>query len=228
MEPETLREIVAENRELEQKLTKRNEQYIFDLKKSLAAANLSEEEKTLALHEILPELVEGQKTGKTARQLFGTVSEHTKSILEKPEPLNQATTLQMWLDNTLMLLGVLSIMVSIMELLAKGRANPYGLLTLILSSMAGGFVFLIMYKTIYQYERPGADKSKRPGFLKSGLILVASVLIWLAVFAGASLLPATINPILDPMIVILIGAAALAFRFWYKKKYNISGSFFMR
>ena len=75
MEPETLRNYVSENRELEQQLTKRNQQYIFDLKKSLEAANLSEEEKTIALHEMLPVLVKEQKGGKTARQLFGTVSE---------------------------------------------------------------------------------------------------------------------------------------------------------
>ncbi|ELA04179.1 hypothetical protein EFM7_2595 [Enterococcus faecalis M7] len=61
MEAEALRAIVAENRQLEQNLTKRNEQYIFDLKKSLKAANLSEEELALALHGILPELVAGQK-----------------------------------------------------------------------------------------------------------------------------------------------------------------------
>ena len=50
-------------RELEKQLTKRNQQYIFDLKKSLAAANLSEELQAIALSGILPELVEGQKTG---------------------------------------------------------------------------------------------------------------------------------------------------------------------
>ena len=83
MEAEALRAIVAENRQLEQNLTKRNEQYIFDLKKSLKAANLSEEELALALHGILPELVAGQKTGKTARQLFGTVSERTEAILNR-------------------------------------------------------------------------------------------------------------------------------------------------
>lgn len=64
MEPETLRNYVSENRELEQQLTKRNQQYIFDLKKSLEAANLSEEEKTIALHEMLPVLVKEQKAAK--------------------------------------------------------------------------------------------------------------------------------------------------------------------
>ena len=53
MEPEQLREIVKENNSLETKLTKRNQQYIFDLKKSLEAANLSEEEKVKALHDVM-------------------------------------------------------------------------------------------------------------------------------------------------------------------------------
>ena len=93
MEAEALRAIVAENRQLEQNLTKRNEQYIFDLKKSLKAANLSEEELALALHGILPELVAGQKTGKTARQLFGTVSERTEAILNKPAEVKEPHSL---------------------------------------------------------------------------------------------------------------------------------------
>ena len=42
MDPEIVRNYVAENRALEQELTKKNQQYIFDLKKSLAASNLSE------------------------------------------------------------------------------------------------------------------------------------------------------------------------------------------
>ena len=64
MEAEQLREIVKENAQLEEQLTKRNQQYIFDLKKSLEAANLSEEEKVTALHEMLPVLVSEQKVGK--------------------------------------------------------------------------------------------------------------------------------------------------------------------
>ncbi len=70
MESEQLREIVKENNQLEEKLTKRNQQYIFDLKKSLEAANLSEEEKVKALHDILPTLVSEQKGGKTAETII--------------------------------------------------------------------------------------------------------------------------------------------------------------
>ena len=147
MEAEALRAIVAENRQLEQNLTKRNEQYIFDLKKSLKAANLSEEELALALHGILPELVAGQKTGKTARQLFGTVSERTEAILNKPAEVKEPAGWMIWLDNTLLLLGLLTIMLAAMSLFSKGTAQPLGLTTYILGAMAGGYVFYLMHKS---------------------------------------------------------------------------------
>ncbi len=65
MEAEKLREYVAQNREWEKQLTKRNQQYIFDLNKALDAANLPEEEKVQVLHEMLPVLVKEQKDGRT-------------------------------------------------------------------------------------------------------------------------------------------------------------------
>lgn len=224
MESETLRDIVSENRELEQKLTKRNEQYIFDLKKSLVAANLSEEAQALALHEILPHLVEGQKSGKTARQLFGTVAERTESILNKPTEAPESTPVLMWLDNTLLLFGVMTIMFSVMMMWSKGKSQPLGILTLALASMAGGYAFYLMYKYVYQYDRPGVDKSKRPGWFKTGLILVGAFLLWIAVFGGSAMLPPVINPVFDPIVVIIIGGVALGVRYLLKKKYNMRSS----
>lgn len=228
MEAEALRAIVAENRQLEQNLTKRNEQYIFDLKKSLKAANLSEEELALALHGILPELVAGQKTGKTARQLFGTVSERTEAILNKPAEVKEPAGWMIWLDNTLLLLGLLTIMLAAMSLFSKGTAQPLGLTTYILGAMAGGYVFYLMHKYVYRFDRQGGDKSKRPGWLKTTAILFGGMFLWIAVFAGSAMLPPVINPILDSMIALVIGALAFVARYFFKKKYNIQGSFMTR
>ena len=224
MEPEKLQEIVAENRELEKNLTKRNEQYIFDLKKSMKAANLSEQEQTLALHDILPVMVEEQKSGKTARQLFGTVSERTESILNKPVEKKESTPLLMWLDNAMLLMGALALMMSIASLLFKGRMQQMGLLALVIGSMVGGYALYLMYKYVYQYDRPGADKSKRPGFIKSGSIMVGAMFLWIITFSAAALLPQTINPVLDPVVMIVIGGAVLAARYFLKKKYNMQSS----
>lgn len=225
MEPEALREYVSENRELEKQLTKRNQQYIFDLKKSLDAANLSEEEKTVALHEILPVLVQEQKGGRTARQLFGTVSERTEAILTKPEAATgESKPVLMWLDNTLLVLGIFALMTGVMGLFVQESTQVYGLITLLLMSMIGGWVFYLMYKYIYKYEQPGADKSQRPKIWKVMLILTGSFLVWISVIALSSLLPPVINIILDPVILVALGAASLGGRYYLKKRYNIVGS----
>ena len=226
MEPETLREYVSENRELETQLTKRNQQYIFDLKKSLNAANLSEEEQAIVLHEMLPVLVEEQKGGRTARQLFGTVSERTEAILSKPEEKEGSSKpVLMWLDNTLLILGIFGLIMGVMGLFVKNGTQVYGIVTLLLMAMVGGWVFYLMYKYMYQYERPGADKSKRPKMWKSILIMIVAFFIWVGSIAvSTAFIPTSINVLLDPIFLVVIGAVSLAVRYYLKKKYNIVGS----
>ncbi len=226
-----LREIVARNRELETQLTKRNEQYIFDLKKSLTAANLSEELQAIALDKILPELVAGQKSGSTARQLFGTVSERTEAILTAPIPKKEASKLLMWLDNVLMLFALLTIVAGIVPLLFKGAksaSEQQGILTLIIASLSGGYAFYLIYDKIYRFDRPGADQSKRPGTLKSMGMMMGIILIWMLFFMGSALIPKSINIPLDPLVTVILGAVAFGVRHLLKKKYNIEGSMFSR
>lgn len=229
MEPEKLREIVSENRALEEKLTKRNQQYIFDLNKSMSAANFSEEEKALALHDILPKLVEGQKKGETARQQFGTVSECMDAIINKPKEKKESTPLLMWLDNFMLFMGIFGLMVGVLSFFTKGNSTAsYGVLTLIAGSAVGGWVLYLMYKYVYQYDRPGADKSKKPKMWKSMLLMVGAMFLWLVAFGLTGALPRSINPILDPILMIAIGGAALGIRYFLKKKYDIVGTFSAR
>ncbi|WP_407855141.1 DUF1129 domain-containing protein [Enterococcus sp. 22-H-5-01] len=227
MELEKLQALSLENDQLEEKLTKRNEQYIFDLKKALRAANLSNEQMTLALNEMLPTLVEEQKTGKTARQLFGTVSERLEYIVDKPvEQKKSSTASLMWLDNFLLLFGLLGIVSGIMGLFVpRGtQAVTYGLTALVIASAVGGLVFYMMYLFVYQYEQPGADKSKKPKTWKTIVMLGSVTLVWFLVFNGAALLPQSLNPILDPMVLVVLSALALAARYYLKKRFGIISS----
>ncbi|MEG0373953.1 MAG: DUF1129 domain-containing protein [Enterococcus sp.] len=226
-----LRETVAKNRELEAQLTKRNEQYIFDLKKSLAAANLSEELQAIALGGILPELVEGQKTGKTARQLFGTVGERTEAILAAPAPDREGTKYEMWLDNSLLIFVFMTVfMTGVMPLLAKNAvtSQQQGLISILVGSISGGYAFYLIHKKIYVFDRPGADQTGRPGGFKSILIMIGIMLVWIFVFMLSAFIPAVVNPVLDPTINIILGAAAFGLRYFLKKKYNIRGSILQR
>ncbi len=224
MEPEVLRSYVSENRELETQLTKRNEQYIFDLKKSMVAANLSEEEQAKTLHEMLPVLVREQKTGKTARQLFGTVSEKMDRLLEEPPVEETKSPWWMWLDNTLLIFGLFGVVTGLMSLLTKSESRTFGFVTLLVTSAVGGWVFYLSYKYIYQYEQPGADRSQRPKMWKTILILMAAFFVWFALLSVTQLLPAPYNFTLPSIVTIALGAVALAGRFYLKKKFNIASS----
>lgn len=226
MEELALREMVAQNRELEAQLTKRNEQYIFDLKKSLVAGNLSDELQAIALSSILAELVAGQKTGKTARQLFGTVTERTDIILNAPTPAKESNWQQMWLANTLMIFGFLSLLSGALPLLSKANAagQQQGILTIIIASITGGYAFYVAYKKIYIYDRPGADQSQRPGTLKSMGMMVGIMLVWMVFFMGSALITPTINVTLEPFVYLVLAGIAFATQYVLKKKFNIRGS----
>ena len=64
---------------LRSQLTKKNEQYILQLERSLKEAQVSKSKIASTLEEMLPVLVEKQKKGLTARQLFGTVTQQTQA-----------------------------------------------------------------------------------------------------------------------------------------------------
>lgn len=219
------------NAELEAQLTKRNQQYIFDLKKALVAGNFSDQQIQAGLHEMLETLVTEQKSGKTARQLFGTVSERTEKFLDKPaKPVTASKPWQMWLDNFMMLFGLLYLVTSAMGVWmsisnkSSNTAAVYGITTLLVASAVGGLVFYLMYHLIYRYEYPGADKSKKPKMWKTALILVVSTIVWLAVFQGSILLPSVINPVLDPVVGVIISVLVLLLRWYLKRRYGFVGS----
>ena len=197
------------------------------MKKALKAANLTDEQTIVALNEMLPILVEEQKTGKTARQLFGTVSERLDAIVNKPAEQKKSTTASlMWLDNFLLLFGLLGVVAGIMGLfVSRGTQTvTYGLTTLIVASAVGGLVFYMMYLFVYQFEQPGADKSKKPKTWKTILMLASVTIVWFLVFNGAALLPPALNPILDPMVMIILSGLALALRYYLKKRFGIISS----
>ncbi|MGO3732147.1 MAG: DUF1129 domain-containing protein [Vagococcus sp.] len=223
-----LQEKVAANRELEKQLTKKNDQFIFDMKKLLSDADFDEEKKVVALNDMLIALVNGQKTGATAKQLYGTPTEAAQLIVEAKEPLPEMTFGKMWLDNTLMLFVFLAVMTGTFSMISKNAQATQGVLSILIGAMSGGLSFYMIYKYIYVYDLPGADQSKRPGVLKSGLIMALCFIPWLLVFSFAALIPSAYNPSLDPTMTIALGVAAYGVRYLLKKQFGIQGNLFMR
>lgn len=228
VEQSEFKALQEKNKELGQQLTKRSAQYVFELRKNLGTA-LDMEDQEKALAEILPELIAAQKKGITARQLFGPVSQKATEIINGPEeaPKEELSFWAMWLDNTVIVFVFLAVMTGAMALFDV-RGSNYGILSLLLSSVVGGLVFNMMYRLIYRYEKPGADKSKRPKTWKAMLIIIALTFVWMMIFSASIMIPAAINPSLDPMILLVLAAAIYGIRYWIKKKVGYEGTFFQR
>ena len=56
------------------------------------------------------------------------------------------------------------------------------------------------------------------------LILVGAFLVWIVTISLSAMLQPPLNPQVDPLIEIVIGAVALAAKYYLKKKYNIISS----
>lgn len=106
VETKSLEQQQQENAELVRQLTKRNEQYMLNLDKILTQAHFDEERKTHIFNQMMQEMVVSQKTGKTARQMYGTVSECAENLLQRGEddtPPKRSPDWLIWLDGGLLI-----------------------------------------------------------------------------------------------------------------------------
>ena len=72
-------------------LTRKNEEFMFQLNKQLDAQGADPAKKPAMLEETIKALQEGQKSGQTARGLFGTPTQRAHALLH-PEPTEKAQT----------------------------------------------------------------------------------------------------------------------------------------
>ena len=125
---------------LRSQLTKKNEQYVLQLERSLKEAQVSKAKITSTLEEMLPVLVEKQKKGLTARQLFGTVTQQTQSVLEGPkkDPTVKSPDWQIAVDGGLMVGGFFALIAGITLFLNPEQSEAMGVISLIMNFIAGG------------------------------------------------------------------------------------------
>ncbi|MCK4029539.1 DUF1129 domain-containing protein [Streptococcus iners] len=202
-------------------LTKKNQEFIHIATNQLIKDGKSDSEIKELLEEILPTIIEKQKTGVTARNLYGAPSEwaasKTGSEQEKKDQVeyNENPWL-MWLDSSLFMLAIIAGINGLMNLLGQGA--QYGLFTLLVIGFGVGAGMYFMYHFVYREQ---IKTGQRPKLLKAILFLGLATLAWSLVFLLAALIPASLNPVLPPLVTILIGAAAFGARYLLKKKYNI-------
>lgn len=223
----TLEQVKNENSILWSELTKRNEQYMIGLDRALTQASYDEESKHTLYNKMMTELVANQKSGTTARQLYGTVSECAENVLQQNEANVVPERSPDWLvalDGGL-LLGSIFALISGTSLLTAGENTQpgMGIVSLILNFIAGGLSMLTVSKFQPDVNAPKGKK----GYMKYIGVLVLSMVFWmLAMTATIVLVPPAINMSLPATAYLIIGAAGLALKTYLKKKFTITGGVF--
>ena len=207
---------------LKAELTNKNEQYVFQLERELKAAGFegAQIEKELAL--MLPQIIEHQKSGVTARQLFGTVTERVHAIVDGPakDPDAKSPDWQIAVDGGLLVGGLFALVTGV-TLMLSSEAQAMGLFTLLINFIAGAFVMLAISKNAPKFDNPKGQR----GYIRYLVVSTVAMVAWLIlVVLSQQFIPSVINLVMSYEWYLLIGAAALSGKFYLKKKLNIVGS----
>lgn len=210
-------------------LTKKNQQFMKTIDRHLAQ-DTHYEVRGNVYQEMVETLLDGQKRGQTAKQIYGTPTEVIQSISGKDlkvetDSKEQSDDKLLFLDGALLLGSVFTLLtgLSMMRPQQAPNAVHMGIITLILNYLVAGFAMMMTAKNL---PNPDAPKGQK-GYGRYFLISVSTMMLWFAAvsFSGA-LLPKVINPILPSTVYIVLGAVTLALRFYLKKKLNIKGTVF--
>lgn len=218
--------LTKENQAYWEQLTKRNEQYMNSLDKALIAANVSELKRAQTYNEMLKALVEGQRSGQTARRLYGTVTERTDVLLGEPAAIQtgRSENWKIMLDGGLLMGSLFALITGVSGTFGTeaGTGSEMGLITLILNYIVGGFVVLKIVDNVPDKENP-----KKGGMLRYILIATAGMLAWMFLMtASMAFIPTSINILLPSAFCLAIGIAGVLAKMYLKRKLDIRGGIF--
>lgn len=207
-------------------LTKRNADYMFRFNQALQATKLSTEKKAEIVKTTTNELLEGQKTGKTAKNMYGNdVNARVKEIIEGPKRPAGAMD-PYWpsaLYNGLNFFTIFCIMFGVMFLIspASQRTNQsVGLVSILLSSAIAGLALP---------QIPRIFDSKREHRYALWIRIVGAVvflILWLLLFTMTAALPGILNPTLGAWPMIILGVLGGLLSILVKRQYKLTQGFF--
>ena len=196
-------------------LTKRNEDYLFHLDKALTEKNYDPEQKEQVLTEMYQELKEKQKQGVVATKLYGTVTEKAELIVNGPKKSEAPTELpKFWilaLDNGLIMFIMFCIMYTLLGVFSPKQADVSGgWITLLATSTIAGVGLAFFYRSMLSARK---EKGKKR-WIKTILITLELILIWIVAFGVIAFIPVSINRTMEPIVyAILAGLGYLVRRY---------------
>lgn len=208
-------------------LTKRNEDYLFHLDKSLTEKNYDPEQKEQVLTEMYQELKEKQKQGVVATKLYGTVTEKAELIVNGPKKSEAPTELpKFWilaLDNGLIMFIMFCIMYTLLGVFSPKQADVSGgWITLLATSTIAGVGLAFFYRSMLSARK---EKGKKR-WIKTLLITLELILIWVVAFGVIAFIPVSINRTMEPIVYAILAGVGYLVRRYLKKKYNFRSVMF--
>ena len=208
-------------------LTKRNEDYLFHLDKALTEKNYDPEQKEQVLTEMYQELKEKQKQGVVATKLYGTVTEKAELIVNGPKKSEAPTELpKFWilaLDNGLIMFIMFCIMYTLLGVFSPKQADVSGgWFTLLATSTIAGVGLAFFYRSMLSARK---EKGKKR-WIKTILITLELILIWIVAFGVIAFIPVSINRTMEPIVYAILAGLGYLVRRYLKKKYNFRSVMF--
>ena len=208
-------------------LTKRNEDYLFHLDKALTEKNYDPEQKEQVLTEMYQELKEKQKQGVVATKLYGTVTEKAELIVNGPKKSEAPTELpKFWilaLDNGLIMFIMFCIMYTLLGVFSPKQADVSGGgITLLATSTIAGVGLAFFYRSMLSARK---EKGKKR-WIKTILITLELILIWIVAFGVIAFIPVSINRTMEPIVYAILAGLGYLVRRYLKKKYNFRSVMF--
>ncbi len=208
-------------------LTKRNEDYLFHLDKALTEKNYDREQKEQVLTEMYQELKEKQKQGVVATKLYGTVTEKAELIVNGPKKSEAPTELpKFWilaLDNGLIMFIMFCIMYTLLGVFSPKQADVSGgWITLLATSTIAGVGLAFFYRSMLSARK---EKGKKR-WIKTILITLELILIWIVAFGVIAFIPVSINRTMEPIVYAILAGVGYLVRRYLKKKYNFRSVMF--
>ncbi|QLE63289.1 Membrane protein [Furfurilactobacillus rossiae] len=214
----------------DQGLTKRNEEFMYQLNKILDQRDYTGEQRNVKVDDTLNKLKEGQKTGQTAKQLFGTPTAHADELINGPakntngdgtEPAGFWPTAA---DSALSILAIFTAMYGILGFFSKQPAQQSGQMGIV-GILIVSIVFGLGWSWLTPMLNP-TDRRKRLPLWRILLAMAGLLVLILVLFMGVSLLPPVVNPILPAWLYILLALAAFGADLWLRRRFNIIGGMF--
>ncbi|KRM59567.1 DUF1129 domain-containing protein [Secundilactobacillus malefermentans] len=205
-------------------LSKRNADYMFRFNQEIEKTKLSVEKKTEVVNEMVQELVDGQKSGKTAKNMYGDVSERIDYVVNGPakDPNADDPYWPSALYNGLIFFMIFNVMFGAIMLLSPKTAassQPVGIVSIFISSALAGLALPYM-STIFDPKR----KHKQSIWVRL-LVVIALFVVWMGLFYITSAIPSVANPVLQSWPAVIVGVLSGGGALLIRRQYGLKKGF---